>query len=353
MAPILLPATGPRRDHGPLWLHATAPSPTYQRLRAFIAKQMCMSHIYQPLMLMELLGRLSPAPAQDVARRILGEDVTQIEYYTERVKRLVGRVLIGNGITAYGNGAYSLIGGDVLSGAERDELQQLCRQRLDAFREQRGEEVFAHRSRHRTSISGSVKYRVLTRARGRCECCGAHEHQRALEVDHIVPRNHGGSDDLSNLQALCFRCNAGKRDTDRTDFRGMQASYGQREMGCVFCALEGSGRVLLENELALCIADAYPVTPGHSLVIPRRHVADGLELHQPEWNAVVELLKQRREQLSAMDTTISGWNVGLNSGETGGQTVFHAHWHLIPRREGDCEQPRGGVRGVIPSRRDY
>ena len=59
-------------------------------------------------------------------------------------------------------------------------------------------------------------------------------HQRALEVDHIVPRNQGGSDDLSNLQALCFRCNAGKRDTDCTDFRGLQASYGHREAGCVF-----------------------------------------------------------------------------------------------------------------------
>ena len=79
-------------------------------------------------------------------------------------------------------------------------------------------------------------------------------------------------------------------DTDRTDFRGVQGSYGHRVAGCVFCALEGSGRVLLENELALCIADAYPVSEGHSLVIPRRHGADGLELHQPEWNAVVELV---------------------------------------------------------------
>ena len=121
----------------------------------------------------------------------------------------------------------------------------------------------------------------------------------------------------------------------------------------MFCSLECSGRVLLENELALCIADAYPVTPGHSLVIPRRHVADGLALHQPEWNAVVELLKQRREQLSAQDASISGWNVGLNSGEAAGQTVFHAHWHLIPRREGDCEEPRGGVRGVIAGRQGY
>jgi hypothetical protein len=66
------------------------------------------------------------------------------------------------------------VGGEELSDAERDQLLELCRQRLDAFR-------------HRTPISGSVKYRVLTRARGRCECCGAHEHQRALEGDHIVP----------------------------------------------------------------------------------------------------------------------------------------------------------------------
>ena len=128
----------------------------------------------------------------------------------------------------------------------------------------------------------------------------------------------------------------------RTDFRGLQASYASREAGCVFCALEASGRVLLENELALCIADAYPVTPGHSLVIPRRHGADGLALHQPEWNAVVELVKRRREQLNAQNAAINGWNVGLNSGNAAGQTVFHAHWHLIPRREGDCEEPRGG-----------
>ncbi len=332
---------------------ATPRSDAFQRLRTYIAERMRMSHIYQPLMLMELLGRSSPAPAQDVARRILGEDVTQIDYYTERVKRMVGKVLTGNGITAYVNGAYSLIGGDELSDAERDELQQLCRQRLDAFRAQRGEDVFSHRSRNRTPISGSIKYRVLTRARGRCECCGAHEHQRALEVDHIIPKNHGGSDDISNLQALCFRCNAGKRDTDTTDFRGVQASYGYREEGCVFCELKGSGRVLLENELAICITDAYPVAKGHSLVIPRRHVSDGLELHQPEWNAVVDLLKKRREQLRASDASISGLNVGLNVGESAGQTVFHAHWHLIPRRDGDHEQPRGGVRGVLPGKQNY
>ena len=116
----------------------------------------------------------------------------------------MGKVLTCNVITAYDNDAHSLILGD--------DLQQLCHLRLDAFREKHGEEVFAHRSRKRSPISGSVKYRVLNRARGRCECCGAHEHQTDLEVAPIIPRNQGGSDAISNLQALCFRCNAGKRD---------------------------------------------------------------------------------------------------------------------------------------------
>ncbi|MCP9887518.1 HNH endonuclease [Cyanobium sp. ATX 6A2] len=270
---------------------------------------------------------------------------------------MVGKVLTGNGITAYGNGAYSLIGGDA--------LQQLCRQRLDSFREQRGEEVFAHRSRHRSPISGSVKYRVLTRARGRCECCGAHEHQRALEVDHIIPRHQGGSDAISNLQALCFRCNAGKRDGCLPTQEGAPTSAACRPATATAKRAVCSARwraaagCCWRTHSKLCIADAYPVSEGHSLVIPRRHGADGLELHQPEWNAVVELLKLRREQLSAQGATISGWagllnaRGGLNSGEAAGQTVFHAHWHLIPRREGDCEQPRRGVRGVIPSRQAY
>jgi hypothetical protein len=144
-------------------------------------------------MLMELLSRRSPAQA-------------------EHVKRMVSKVLTGNGITANGDGHDSLIGGEDLSDGERDALLELCRQRLDAFREQRGEEVFAHRSRHRSPISGSVKYRVHRCAQDRCECCGAHEHQWALEVAPIIPRNQGGYDAISNLQALCFRCNAGKRD---------------------------------------------------------------------------------------------------------------------------------------------
>jgi len=107
---------------------------------------------------------------------------------------------------------------------------------------------FGNRSRTQTPISGSITVRVLTRPRGRCECCEAHEHQRALDVDHIVPRNQSGTGNLSNLQALCFRCNADKR-----------------KAGCVLCALEGCGRVLLESELVRCIAAADLVIKGQAM----------------------------------------------------------------------------------------
>ncbi len=122
------------------------PSATYQRLRDTIAERMRKSPIDQPLMLMELLGRSSPAPTQDVARRILGS------------AWWAGFTF--NGITAYGDGHDSLIGGDELSDGEGDSLLALCRRRLDAFREERGEEVLAHRSRHRSPIGGLVKYPV-------------------------------------------------------------------------------------------------------------------------------------------------------------------------------------------------
>jgi hypothetical protein len=202
-------------------------SATYERLRDYIAKRMRMSHVYQPLMLMELLGRRSPAPSQDVARQILGEDVSQIDYYTERVKRMVGKVLTGNGITRYERGAYGLVSGEELSDAERDQLLELCRQRLDAFREQRGEEVGCLLTQKPAASGTGTATAPRSAARSNTGCSPAPgaatnaaapavawqtSHQRALEVDHIIPKNQGGSDVLSKLQALCFRCNAGKRE---------------------------------------------------------------------------------------------------------------------------------------------
>ena len=90
----------------------------------------------------------------------------------------------------------------------------------------------------------------------------------------------------------------------------------------------------------------YPVTPGHVLVLPMRHVTDYFDLHQPERNAIEELLHQCRRSLRASDASINGFNIGTNAGQSAGQTICHAHVHLIPRRTGDIDNPRGGASEV-------
>jgi diadenosine tetraphosphate (Ap4A) HIT family hydrolase len=174
---------------------------------------------------------------------------------------------------------------------------------------------------------------------------------KALEVDHIVPKSLGGVDSADNYQALCYSCNAAKRNTDSTDFRGLDTFYETRDTGCIFCSTDRK-RVAL-NELAYVIEDGFPVSPMHRLIIPKRHVADYFGLHQPEVNAITRLITEQKESLQELDPTITGFNIGMNCGESAGQTIFHCHIHLIPRRAGDVENPRGGIRHVIPGRGNY
>ena len=108
-----------------------------------------------------------------------------------------------------------------------------------------------------------------------------------------------------------------------------------------------------ENALAYVIRDGYPVTQYHSLFIPKRHIADYFGLTQAEINAINQLIKRQKKLLDETDPTIDGYNVGINCGESAGQTVFHCHVHLIPRRKGDVENPRGGVRHVISGKGSY
>ena len=121
---------------------------------------------------------------------------------------------------------------------------------------------------------------------------------------------------------------------------------------CVFCTL-GEDRVFLENELACCLWDAFPVTPMHSLIVPRRHLPDFFSLTQAEVLACDALLRGARDLIRAEDPSVEGFNIGVNVGEVAGQTIFHCHLHLIPRRKGDSENPRGGVRHILPGMGDY
>ena len=121
---------------------------------------------------------------------------------------------------------------------------------------------------------------------------------------------------------------------------------------CHFCSLPNE-RIIDETETCLVIPDLYPVTPLHTLIITKRHVASYFDLNDQERQDVQSLINNHQLRIKEEDPTVSGFNVGINCGEDAGQTVMHCHVHLIPRRKGDIDDPRCGVRGVMPNKRVY
>lgn len=328
----------------------------FDKLHNFIAEEMRMSQVYQPVMLMELLKRNGQATVQQIAQSILDKDPTQIEYFSEIVKNMVGRVLTKNrGITEKTGDTYKLIGSEQLTPKQIALLMHLCQSKIDEFEAKRGDAVWEHRKRGHRPISGSVRYEVLSRAKFKCELCGISADEKNIEVDHIFPKSLGGIDDLSNFQALCYSCNAAKRNTDDTDFRLFKSLYEHREEKCLFCDIQtiDRKRIIAENNLAYAIRDGFEVTAGHTLLIPKRHVKDYFGLVPAEASAINILMAEQRKLLQEQDATIDGFNIGMNCGETAGQTIFHCHVHLIPRRKGDVENPRGGVRHIIAGKGFY
>lgn len=120
---------------------------------------------------------------------------------------------------------------------------------------------------------------------------------------------------------------------------------------CPFCSVD-RGRILLESEHALAFPDGFPIADGHTLVMPRRHVTSVYELTAPEQADAWALVGKVRDLL-ASEYKPDGFNIGLNDGSAAGQTIMHAHIHIIPRWHGDVPDPRGGVRLVIPARARY
>jgi ATP adenylyltransferase len=328
-------------------------SKEYETLRDFMLKRMRMSHIYQPVMLKTLIEGGGKATLRKIAGAFLARDESQLEYYDEITKAMPGKVLSRHGIVARDGKGYRLTSNvEKLSVEERKELLSICDEAVERYLGKRGSTAYDHRRAALGQVSGSLRYEILKRAGGRCELCGISVEERAIEIDHITPRRHGGTDDLTNLQALCYKCNANKGARDDTDFRRVREGQNHHVTGCIFCELHEK-RIVASNDLAVAIRDAFPATPLHSLIVPKRHAPTYFDLFEPERRAISLLLDELRAEILNRDAEVTGFNVGINCGETAGQTVDHAHVHLIPRRTGDVGDPRGGVRGVIPGMARY
>jgi ATP adenylyltransferase len=323
---------------------------TFAELRDFVASTMRMSHIYQPLLIKSLIDSGGISTIRQLATTFLVSDESQILYYEKRLKEMPIKVLSKHGIISR-EGELISLRVKKLTLEQKAEIKKLCEQKIQEFIVSRGLSTWDYRLLDDTLVSDTLRYQVLREANGRCALCGITKDDKPLDIDHIIPKARGGKTVYENLQVLCSTCNRTKRDTDDTDFRKIIAEDYKED--CIFCKKSKGGKILHENDYAFATLDSYPVSEGHTLIIPKRHFPDYFDITQKELSAVHDIIRIRRKELCRADSSIEGFNTGANSGEVAGQTIWHCHIHLIPRRKGDTPKPRGGVRGVIPSKMNY
>jgi ATP adenylyltransferase len=323
---------------------------SYEELVDFINRRMTMSHIYQPLLIKTLLDAGGTATVRQIATEFAASDESVVVEAEKTIRKMPVPVLKRRGVVLFDSpSGLVTLNAEKLSIEQRWRLRALCEQKLADYLDRRGMAIWDYRLIDDSSVPYSLRYQVLAESDRRCALCGATEKERPLDVDHIVPRSRGGTNEKANLQVLCSRCNRAKGNRDARSFK---IRPDEADPACPFCSDEMAERTVEESELCLAVEDAFPVTDGHTLVIPKRHTPDFFSMTEAERRDANDLVRILRERIHSRDTQVGGFNIGVNSGEVAGQTVPHAHIHLIPRRAGDTSDPRGGVRGVIPEKRE-
>ena len=326
----------------------------YQELKHFLTQKegMKMQHIYQPMMIKTLLrSKDFTTTVRTIAKTFLTEDEELIDYYAAITRNMPGNVLRRHNVVRFEENSFQL-DVDKLSQSQISELIEICDKRIDEYYEEKGGKREAwYRLKGGRYVPSNIRQDVLYRAMGRCEVCGISIKEKPLHVDHIKPRSKGGESKIENYGALCYTCNSQKMNKYDIDYRKWQAMYELREKGCVFC--ERQHEIISEKDGAVAVFDKFPVVKDHALIIPSRHVSSFFDLSSYERNVCFLLLEEVKSKLMKKDRSIAAFNVGINVGIDAGQTINHCHIHLMPRRKGDVDNPRGGVRNTIPGKGDY
>jgi ATP adenylyltransferase len=316
------------------------------KLKDFLKSKMKMSGPYQPVIIKCLLENDGQASLDVIAKELSANDPEAIGYYKEKLKIYPKEVLKNHDIASLEKGTYKLSADIKLTPEEKQELIVLSSNKMEEFYTKHPYSDFA---RHGW---GNLRHKMIS-DHPYCTMCGAKPSPDImLDIDHIQPASKGGSDDPSNLQVLCHKCNRGKGNDLIKSAKEAHTEYKNHQEDCIFCKMEES-RIEFEDDYIFMIKDKYPVTEGHSLIIPKRHVSSALELTDIEMLSIYHTSKIISESLLASDHKIDGFNLGFNVGKDAGQTVFHVHFHIIPRRKGDVSDPTGGIRNIIPGMGKY
>ena len=202
---------------------------TFEELKDFILdpQKMKMSHIYKPAMLRYVLANGGEATRDQIAAEFIQRDALQLEHYRRKVvDKMPGQRMIRDGVLDRMGDTYRMASPlDQLTRSEQLELMAACDRRIEHLIAARGDPFPSSNS---DPVPGSVRYEVLKLAGGRCELCGVSHEEVPLDVDHILPRSLGGSNDTDNLQALCRTCNSQKLNRDQTDFRPLNDQFNHR-----------------------------------------------------------------------------------------------------------------------------
>jgi hypothetical protein len=196
---------------------------TYEELLDFITRRMRLSHVYQPLIIRALLDAGDLATVRQLALTLLSADEAQAQSYEKRLRQMPLPVLRKHEVVSVDREGLVRLNVDKMTFQERARLRAACDARLGEFLTARGLGPWSYSLLELDPVPDTIRYEVLKRDR-KCVLCGEDGSEHRLEVDHIKPRSKGGSNDLSNLQTLCSRCNRGKSNRDDTDLRKPAAS---------------------------------------------------------------------------------------------------------------------------------